>query len=108
MHQKLWKTGVSMNEIEWHGHETVDDLYDTWIQLVEEGNRAGLLKELARAANTGRSVHERRDDGSLEYVGPEYDMDEMYIMELSYGADADKVTELIRESDEHTVGENLQ
>lgn len=97
-----------MNGIEWTGNETIDDLYDHWIQLIEEGNRSGLLKELSRAVNSGRTVYKERDDGSLEYIGPQYDTSEMMILELSYGSDADKIIEIIKESDEHSVGNNLQ
>lgn len=97
-----------MNSIKWKGDETLDDLYDHWIQLVEEGNRAGLLKEMSRAVNSGRSAYEEQEDGSLEYVGPKYDTSEMTILELSYGSDADKVIEMVKESDEYEVGENLK
>lgn len=97
-----------MNTIKWHGDETLDDLYDHWIQLVEEGNRAGLLKEMARAVNSGRSAYEEQEDGSLEYVGPAYSTQEMYIVEMAYGSDATKVIEMVKESDEHEVGDNLK
>lgn len=97
-----------MNTIKWNGDETLDDVYDHWIQLIEEGNRAGLLKELSCSANRGRSAYEEQHDGSLRYTGPEYDSSEMTILELSYGADVDKITEMIAESDEHEVGENLK
>lgn len=97
-----------MNTINWDGDETIDDLYDHWVQLAEEGNRAGLLKELSRAVNSGRRAYRQTEDGDLEYVGPAYSTQEMTILELSYGDDADKVIEMVRESDEHELGENLK
>jgi hypothetical protein len=96
-----------MNSIKWEGDETIDDLYDHWIALVEAGNRAGLLKDLAHSVNKREKAHIRRD-GDLEYIGPEYDSNDMVIIELAYGSDATKIIEMVRESDEHDVGDNLK
>jgi len=32
----------------------------------------------------------------------------MFIRELAYGSDADKIIEMVRDSDEYEVGENLK
>jgi hypothetical protein len=87
-----------MNSIKWIGDETVDDLYDKWIELVEAGNRAQLVRELSYAVNRGTHSPESHES----------DSDEMMIRELAYGDDADKIIEMVRESDGHTVGENLR
>lgn len=97
-----------MNSINWHGDESVDDLYDHWIALVEEGNRAGLIRELSHGVNSREQLFRLDDDGALIRPELEFDSDEMMIRELAYGSDADKVIRLVRESDEHEVGENLR
>lgn len=96
-----------MNTIIWKGDETITNLYDHWIALVEEGNRAGLLADLSSSVNRGERTYELTDDG-LERTKPPHDTDEMMILELAYGSDADKIIEIVRESDEYEVGENLK
>lgn len=88
-----------MNSIKWSGDETIDDLYDHWVEMVEQGNRAQLVRELSSAVNTGTRASEPSGD---------IDTDEMMIRELAYGDDADKIIDMVRASDEHTVGENLK
>lgn len=90
-----------MNSIKWSGDETIDDLYDHWIALVEDGNRAQLVRELSSAVNTGSRASEPEGEDDI-------DSEAMFIRELAYGSDADKVIEMVRESDEHEVGENLK
>jgi len=89
-----------MNSIKWHGDETLDDLYDHWIEYVEQGNRAQLVRELSSAVNTGSRAPEPESEEDI-------DTEAMMIRELAYGSDADKIIEMVRASDEHEVGENL-
>lgn len=96
-----------MNSIKWKGDETLDDIYDHWIQLLENGNRAGLLKEIYCAVNGHGSAFEEVD-GELVYRGPDMNCDDMTILEFAYGSDVRRVREMIEESDEYELGENLK
>lgn len=97
-----------MNELVWNGDETIEDIYDLWIDLIERGNKAGLVKEIYCVLHGGESAYHYGEDGELLYDGPEFDSEEMAMLFLSYGYDADKVVEMVEESDEHEVGENLK
>lgn len=87
-----------MNSLKWRGDETLDDLPDYWIELVEQGNKAQLLRSISGTLNRG-VIHVED-----EYPGSE----EMCILSLAYDEDARKVIEMVKSSEDHEVGENLR
>lgn len=86
-----------MNILEWRGDEKLEDLPDYWVELVEDGNKAQLVRSIESAVNRGVIECDEEFPGS----------EAMTIMMMAYGEDANRIIEMVKSSDDHEVGENL-
>lgn len=95
-----------MNTLVWTD-ETIDDLYDHWITLAENGNKSGLVKDIYAGLNGHGRAHEW-EDGELVYIGPDLDTQDMTMLFMSYGGDAQHIIDMVDDSPNHDIGENLK